>query len=128
MNTCCASVYTDSGEPDHTTTSARLPTSSVPITWSSPSTQAGLAVIQRSAAVSLTAMPAALAAAIALAASWFSRWMPIGESEWIVAMPPCSVNRPAFSGMPSNASILKPHQSAQVLMAMPSATSRSRIL
>ena len=46
--------------------------------------------------------------------------MPIAESEWMIARPPAAGNRPAFSGMPSNASILKPHQSAQVETAMPS--------
>ena len=46
----------------------------------------------------------------------------------MTARPPASVISAAFSGMPSNASILKPHQSAQVATAMPRAARRSRIL
>ena len=49
-----------------------------------PSTQAGFAVIQRSACSSLTSMPACAAGYIALAASWLSRWIPIDESEWMI--------------------------------------------
>jgi len=46
-----------------------------------PSTQAGLAVIQRIACSRVTSMPACRPAYIALAASWLSRWMPSGLSE-----------------------------------------------
>src|SRR5581483_1842091 len=49
LYTRSAAVYTENASPAHTTSSAILPGSSVPTTESIPSTQAGLAVIQRSA-------------------------------------------------------------------------------
>jgi hypothetical protein len=54
--------------------------------------------------------------------------MPRGESEWMTAFAPACESRPAFSGMPSQAYILKPHQSAQVATATPFSASRSRSL
>src|SRR5256884_4554450 len=73
-------------------------------------------------------MPARCPAYMALAASWFSRWMPPGSSEWMIGRPPACWLRAAFCWTPSIASSLNPHQSAQTETEVPSLASRSAIL
>ena len=105
-----------------------MPGSRVPVLASMPRAQAGLAVIQRRAWSSLTGMPARRPACLALAASWFRRWIPTALSEWMIARAPAWVSRAAFSRMPSKDSALKPHQSAHTDAAVPAAASLSAIL
>src|SRR5207247_335593 len=125
---CTALEETENGSPDHTTTSAILPGSSVPTIESSPMAQAGLTVIHRRAWSRVIGMPARCPAYMALAASWFSRWMPPGSSEWMIGRPPACWLRAAFCWTPSIASSLNPHQSAQTETEVPSLASRSAIL
>ena len=130
MKTCSASAYELKGLPFQTTTSAILPASRVPVWPSMPSALAALAVIQVMACSGvISGMRARRADAITLAASWFRRWMPSGESEWTMAQLFFGRSTSAmFSGMPSKASILKPHQSAHSAPQTPSAASLSASL
>src|SRR5438034_2588953 len=82
--------------------------------------QAGLTVIHRRAWSRVIGMPARCPAYMALAASWFSRWMPPGSSEWMIGRPPACWLRAAFCWTPSIASSLNPHQSAQTETEVPS--------
>ncbi len=128
MKTCSARAYTLNGSADQITTSAFLPTSSEPVTLSMPSARAGLSVSHRTASSRLMVIPARRPAAIAFAASWFSRCMPLGSSEWTIAHPFASLTSAMFSLMPSYASSLNPHQSAHMLAQTLFAASRSRTL
>ena len=73
-------------------------------------------------------MPARQPAAMALPASWLSRWMPMGSSECTVAQAPAASTMAMFSRMPSKASILKPHQSAHITAQVPLALSSGATL
>ena len=115
--------------PFHSTTSAILPASRVPVRPPMPMALAGLAVSQVMACSGAMSMPERRALAITFAASWLRRWMPSSESECTMAQPPGARSTMAmFSWMPSKASILKPHQSAHSAPQTPSAASRSASL
>jgi hypothetical protein len=87
-----------------------------------------LAVIQRVASSSEISIPASRPAASALAASWLSRWIPIASSEWITTRAPARWVSAALALVASSASILKPHQSAQMEADASTSASRSATL
>ena len=110
------------------TTSAILPGSSEPVLSATPAALAGFRVIQAIASAGVMLRPIRLPAPMAMPASWFRCWVMIGSSEWMITQAPPRCARAALASMPSRLSILKPAQSAQVSMQMPSLASRGAIL
>ena len=128
MKTCSASAYELKGLPFHTTTSAILPASRVPVWPSIPSARrrwrsSGDGVFGGSPACVRARGGNHLGRFLVQALDAF------GESEWTMAQLFFGRSTNAmFSGMPSKASILKPHQSAHSAPQTPSAASRSASL
>ena len=108
------------GVADQITTSAFLPASSEPVTFSIPSALAGLIEIHFTASARLDRDPGLGPARIALAASWLSRCVPSALSEWTMAQPLGLVDerdvlRDAVVGLELEPPPVGPHARADVV-------------